>query len=377
MVLVLEQEKTLRKLYESKNNILKNALKKLSTQNNSGKMSNIKSAQDLFTPSFNTNKKNSILDKLQKLNIKKTLTKNNLFLVNHLDMEDFMTKDLATNEMKSELNLLNIETKSLHTPKELDKENLKNFDLNTFNFADDNNYIDTENEDCILYPETAREKECKLTLNNKLISNYSTIQNEETIFNTTPVVRKQTRALSSIGSDLGDSQTKKINNSVQNSIRTKNDEINKKSNKVQLIKSSLINKKCLNNSIIHPKNASHTNPIQNTKASNIKSSNATMKSKSIAKDINKKAPIMKNIIPRIIQKDKNTIEIKKNKIVSPKLNFNVNFKKKNITNSNNSSNLSKKLLILSSENKYSDVIPILENIFGENLENLSDKCKNS
>ena len=86
---------------------------------------------------------------------------------------------------------------------------------------------------------------------------------------------------------------------------------------------------------------------------------------------------MKNIIPRIIQKDKNTIEIKKNKIVSPKLNFNVNFKKKNITNSNNSSNLSKKLLILSSENKYSDVIPILENIFGENLENLSDKCKNS
>ena len=377
MVLVLEQEKTLRKLYESKNNILKNALKKLSTQNNSGKMSNIKSAQDLFTPSFNTNKKNSILDKLQKLNIKKTLTKNNLFLVNHLDMEDFMTKDLATNEMKSELNLLNIETKSLHTPKELDKEHLKNFDLNTFNFADDNNYIDTENEDCILYPETAREKECKLTLNNKLISNYSTIQNEETIFNTTPVVRKQTRALSSIGSDLGDSQTKKINNSVQNSIRTKNDEINKKSNKVQLIKSSLINKKCLNNSIIHPKNASHTNPIQNTKASNIKSSNATMKSKSIAKDINKKAPIMKNIIPRIIQKDKNTIEIKKNKIVSPKLNFNVNFKKKNITNSNNSSNLSKKLLILSSENKYSDVIPILENIFGENLENLSDKCKNS
>jgi len=46
--------------------------------------------------------------------------------------------------MKSEINLLNFETKSLHTPKELEQENLKNYDLNALNGAEAYNYIETE-----------------------------------------------------------------------------------------------------------------------------------------------------------------------------------------------------------------------------------------
>ncbi len=358
----------MKKLYESKNNILKNALIKLTALENTNKITNIKSAQSLISSNLNANKKNSILNKIQNINMKKTFTRNNLLSVNPLDIEEILTKELTSNEMKSEVNLLNIETKSLHTPKELEEENLKNFDFNLLNEAESYNCIETENGEYLLYPENTMRSNKSPTIENLNTINTNS-HTEDIAINSSTKNRNKKRKLnnSSLNSDLSYFKTFQ-STSNKNNKHGKSNKTNENLNN----QSDIINKKGLNKSCLPIKSFDKNNHTKNHKTIDVKNTNPTTKFSAILKDVKK--PILNKTLNTKnynTVKEKTPFSTKTLKINQPK---NIGNSKK-LTPSLHSTSTTTKTVnsILTDNNKYNDIMCILDNIFGENLENYNEK----
>jgi len=358
----------MKKLYESKNNILKNALNKLTALENTNKITNIKSAQSLKSSNLNANKKNSILNKIQNINMKKTLTRNNLLSVNPLDIEEILTKELTSNEMKSEVNLLHLETKSLHTPKELEEENLKNFDFNLINGAESYNYIETENGECLLYPENTMRSNKSPTIENLNTINTNS-HTEDIALNSSTKNRNKKRKLnnSSLNSDLSYFKTFQSTSYKNNKLGKSNKTSENMNNQ-----SDILNKKGLNKSCLPIKSYHKINQTKNHKTIEVKNSDPTTKLSARLKDV-KKPFLNKTLNSKNYNtaKDKTPLSTKTLKINQAK---NIGNSKR-ITPSFHSTSTTTKTVnsILTENNKYNDIISILENIFGESLENYNEK----
>ena len=365
-MLALEQEKLMKKLYESKNNILKSALNKLNALDNPNRITNIKSAQNLVISNFNSNKSNSVLNKVQNINMKKTLTKNKFISVNPLDVEEILNKELTSNEMKSEVNLLNIETKSLHTPKELEQENLKNFDFDLINGAESYNYIETENGEVLLYPENTIESNKSPTID--ILNTINTISNtEEIIRNTSPKNRNKNRKInnSSLNSDTSYFKSYQTT-SYKNKNQAKSNKMNENINNQSVMK----NKKKLNNSCLPIKsyNKSKQERSQKNTNKNIEGPKMSSRFNDTKKTLLNNTINAKNYNSN---KDKNPINCKTLRISQPK---NIGNSKKIAPSLHSTSTTSKTVSsVLTENNKYNDILSILDNIFGENLENYNEK----